>query len=220
MSRTLSCALAALLFFSLVGCDRASKRDWGKPTIYRFQTIQVGQEILVKRVFTKHGVTPEEYQTDDGVGAAFVIRDIPDAKTFVKIHQDLHKLSLRREIDMPLERVDVSYGGVSGLGSVRAEVTLLFIGVDDVHIADGSVTKPWREIPIDERGRWTGAFKLGEVVTKNGALFIATRLDAKPPRYWRLDLNEERPRPITLARFKEAEIAELRENTRTPLDGR
>jgi hypothetical protein len=198
---------AAGVLVAAAGCRQVPlwPESWGATTRYRFSGLTESDAPAFERMFKERGLGVRRVAD---APITFEVTGIDSTLDFQSVQKGIAALAAERKIDLPLESVVLSYGGLQAAGDVATIVEVTASPGSRAFVADGPPRKPWREVPLDRAGKWKGPVTTsGAVQDAGGWLYIAaTRGDFF--RYSRVHVISKAQEAVTFTQFKATNFEE------------
>ncbi len=154
--------------------------NWAVPTIFAFRGVGEADIILIEDTFNRSGYPWERRSAQ----ASYLVRGIPTTGALGRLLDDLEdSLDRPRRDDDGTTRPEVflaqaglEYTSLTASAGIDTRVTITVTPGAAAYIADGDTIQPWRAVPVNAQGQWTGRVDTTRAVAaNNGWLYIGAR---------------------------------------------
>ena len=166
----------------LVGCNEISRitgvggaAPWNVPTTIAFADTTDEDIAAVEDLLNTQDVA---WRRRSGTTPSYVVTGIKDTKELGRLLNDIRDVLTRKDGDRRAEsffaNAALGYSSLRAAGQAATNATVQVTPGANAYIADGPVDRPWRAIPVNADGRWTGEVDTSQAVAANdGWLYIA-----------------------------------------------
>ncbi len=139
----------------------------------------------------------------------FTTEDIHTFDKLCKAYKAVDRLRTKEYIQYDFDGVDLHYSSLSASGSAMTTVEVEVSPGALAFVADRVSGDPWRQIRLDNRGRWRGNVQTaGRVSNQGGWLYVAFTRDARLYRFIRVNVLTGAQESTTLSTAKRAGLGE------------
>lgn len=153
---------------------------WNVPTIFAFRGADDADQQRIEDVFHAAGYG---WERRPGPATSYIVRGIPTTNALGRLLQQLEdtldRSQARAGRDRPevfLAQAGLNYTSLEANAGFDTNVTINVTPGAAAYIADGDTLQPWRAVPVNADGRWSGRVDTTRAVAAQGGwLYIGAR---------------------------------------------